>query len=93
MRGQHTGTESAPGGTASEGAPKVSQTDHLGYAHLLGQVDLFLGLERVTLAKLAAHLEPLFYPSGSIIFRQAEPGDAFYLVATCLLYTSDAADE
>src|SRR6478609_1525141 len=82
MRGQHTGTESAPGGTASEGAPKVSQTDHLGYAHLLGQVDLFLGLERVTLAKLAAHLEPLFYPSGSIIFRQAEPGDAFYLVAT-----------
>ena len=82
MRGQHTGTESAPGDTASEGAPKVSQTDHLGYAHLLGQVDLFLGLERVTLAKLAAHLEPLFYPSGSIIFRQAEPGDAFYLVAT-----------
>src|SRR4029078_13218354 len=38
--------------------------------------------KRVTLAKLAAHLEPLFYPAGSIIFRQAEPGDAFYLVAT-----------
>src|SRR3954453_20017975 len=82
MRGQHTGTESAPGGAADEGAPKVSQTDHLGYAHLLGQVDLFLGLERGTLAQLAGHLEPLFYPSGSIIFRQAEPGNAFYLVAT-----------
>jgi hypothetical protein len=67
MRGQHTGTESAPGGTASEGAPKVSQTDHLGYAHLLGQVDLFW-LERVT-PPAAAHLEPLFYPSGSIIFQ------------------------
>jgi anion transporter len=67
---------------ASDGASKASPTDHVGYANLLGQVDLFLGLERVTLAKLAAHLEPLFYSSGSVIFRQAEPGDAFYLVAT-----------
>ena len=82
MRGQHSGTEAAQGHTASEVAPKASQTDHLGYASLLGQVDLFAGLERVALAKLAAHLEPLFYPADSIIFRQAEPGDAFYLVAT-----------
>ena len=41
---------------------------------LLGQVDLFAGLEKVTLAKLAAYLQPLSYESGSIIFRQAEPG-------------------
>src|SRR3979411_1619884 len=82
MRGQHSGTEAAQGHTASEVAPKASQTDHLGYASLLGQVDLFAGLERVALAKLAAHLEPLFSPADSIIFRQAEPGDAFYLVAT-----------
>jgi anion transporter len=82
MRGQRSGTEAAQGHTASAGAPKASPTDHVGYANLLGQVDLFLGLERVTLAKLAAHLEPLFYSSGSVIFRQAEPGDAFYLVAT-----------
>jgi CRP-like cAMP-binding protein len=82
MRGQHSGTEAAQGHTAGDGAPKASPTDHVGYANLLGQVDLFLGLERVTLAKLAAHLEPLFYSSGSVIFRQAEPGDAFYLVAT-----------
>ena len=82
MRGQRSGTEAAQGHTASDGAPKASPTDHVGYANLLGQVDLFLGLERVTLAKLAAHLEPLFYSSGSVIFRQAEPGDAFYLVAT-----------
>jgi CRP-like cAMP-binding protein len=67
---------------ASEGVRKAPQIDHLGYARLLGQVDLFMGLERVTLAKLAAHLEPLFYPSHSIIFRQGEPGDAFYLVAS-----------
>ena len=82
MRGQRSGTEAAQGHTAGDGAPKASPTDHVGYANLLGQVDLFLGLERVTLAKLAAHLEPLFYSSGSVIFRQAEPGDAFYLVAT-----------
>jgi anion transporter len=67
---------------ASDGTRKAPQTDHLGYARLLGQVDLFMGLERVTLAKLAAHLEPLFYPSHLIIFRQAEPADAFYLVAS-----------
>jgi anion transporter len=82
MRGQRSGTEAAQGHSAGDGAPKASPTDHVGYANLLGQVDLFLGLERVTLAKLAAHLEPLFYSSGSVIFRQAEPGDAFYLVAT-----------
>ena len=46
------------------------------------QVDLFAGLERITLAKLAAYLEPRSYKSHEIIFRQAEPGDAFYLVAS-----------
>jgi anion transporter len=79
MRDKHSEIEQ---GEAAEGARKAQQTDHLGYARLLGQVDLFVGLERVTLAKLAAHLEPLFYPSRSIIFRQAEPADAFYLVAS-----------
>lgn len=79
MRDKHSQTEQ--GEPAREGAGKGPQTDHLGYARLLGQVDLFKGLERITLAKLAAHLEPLSYPSGSVIFRQAEPADAFYLVA------------
>jgi hypothetical protein len=80
MRDKHS--EREQGGAASEGARKAPQTDHLGYARLLGRIDLFMGLERVTLAKLAAHIEPLFYPSHSIIFRQAEPADAFYLVAS-----------
>lgn len=80
MRDKHSQTEQ--GEPAREGAGKGPQTDHLRYARLLGQVDLFAGLERVTLAKLAAHLEPLFYPSRSIVFRQAEPADAFYIVAT-----------
>jgi DASS family divalent anion:Na+ symporter len=80
VRDKHSQTEQ--GEPAREGAGKGPQTDHLRYARLLGQVDLFAGLERVTLAKLAAHLEPLFYPSRSIVFRQAEPADAFYIVAT-----------
>src|SRR5262247_3606496 len=80
VRDKHSQTEQ--GEPAREDAGKGPQTDHLRYARLLGQVDLFMGLERVTLAKLAAHLEPLFYPSRSIIFRQGEPGDAFYLVAS-----------
>src|SRR5262249_42655638 len=57
-------------------------SEHHEYAHLLRKVDLFAGLDRVTLAKLAAHLQPLSYAARSVIFRQGEPGDAFYLVAS-----------
>src|ERR1051325_4727149 len=59
---------------------RISDDHH--YARLLRQVDLFSGLDRVTLAKLAAHLQPLFFKSGSVIFRQGEVGNAFYLVAS-----------
>ena len=52
------------------------------YARLLRQVDLFAGLDRVTLAKLAAHLQPLLFAARSIVFREGDAGDAFYLVAT-----------
>jgi anion transporter len=55
--------------------------DHLEYARLLRNIDLFAGLDRVTLAKLAAHLQPLSFERRSIVFRQGETGDAFYLVA------------
>ena len=78
-------------GEAASAVSQARQTDHLGRARLLGQVDLFAGLEKVTLAKLAAYLQPLSYEAGAIIFRQAEPGDAFYLVATGSVgvYTAD----
>lgn len=61
------------------------------YARLLREVDLFAGLERVTLAKLAAHLQPQFYAASSIIFRQGDAGDALYVVAsgTVGVYTAD----
>ena len=63
-------------------SPPRSTTDHVEYARLLRRVDLFTGLDRVSLAKLAAHLEPLSFPAHSIIFRQGTTGDAFYLVAS-----------
>ena len=51
------------------------------YAELLANVRLFAGLKRVTLAKLAAHLEAVAVPAGTELFREGDPGDAFYLVA------------
>ncbi len=56
--------------------------DHGEYARLLRQVDLFAGLDRVTLAKLAGHLHPLFFKAGAVIFRQGDTGNAFYLIAS-----------
>ena len=50
------------------------------YADLLAKVDLFSRLDRVTLAKLAAHLEPIPIPDGADVVREGDPGDAFYLV-------------
>jgi anion transporter len=61
-------------------SPRAS--DHHEYARLLRHVDLFARLDRVTLAKLAAHLQPLFYAAGSTILRQGDAADAFYLVAS-----------
>jgi CRP-like cAMP-binding protein len=58
----------------------------LEYADLLASVDLFAGLDRVTLAKLAAHLEPVLVDPGAAVFRQGDPGDAFYLVVRGLLW-------
>ena len=64
------------------------------YAELLANVRLFAGLKRVTLAKLAAHLESVAVPVGAELFREGDPGDAFYLVARGSLgafMSSDAA--
>ena len=52
----------------------------LEYADVLAKVDLFSRLDRVTLAKLAAHLEPVPVEHGTDIVREGDPGDAFYVV-------------
>ena len=50
------------------------------HAELLAHVELFAGLSRLTLAKLAAHLVPVDLAAGEELFGQGDPGDAFYLV-------------
>lgn len=50
------------------------------HAELLARVDLFAGLSRLTLAKLAAHLVPVRLAGGDVLFGQGDPGDSFYIV-------------
>jgi di/tricarboxylate transporter/CRP-like cAMP-binding protein len=49
-------------------------------ARWLAAVPLFAGLDRVTLAKLAAHVEPVRFAPGEVVYREGDPGDAFYVV-------------
>jgi di/tricarboxylate transporter/CRP-like cAMP-binding protein len=51
------------------------------HVRLLSQVDLFRGLDRVALAKLAGHLEPVSVPAGATLFRQGDDGDGLYLIS------------
>ena len=41
---------------------------------------LFAGLDRVTLAKLAARFERVRFGAGELVFQEGDPGDAFYVV-------------
>jgi CRP-like cAMP-binding protein/di/tricarboxylate transporter len=50
------------------------------YADLLSRNALFRGLDRVTLAKLAAHIEPIRMSVGQTLFRQGDPPDGLYLI-------------
>ena len=59
----------------------AGQSLDLEHADLLAKVKLFAGVDRVALAKLAAHLESLSVPGGTDLFRQGDSGDAVYLVA------------
>ncbi len=51
------------------------------HAELLAGVELFAGLDRVMLAKLAAHLQSVPLEAGAVLFHEGDPGDAFYLVS------------
>jgi di/tricarboxylate transporter len=59
----------------------ADRATELRYAELLARVDLFSGLDRVTLAKLAARLDPVEVPHGGVVVREGDPGDAFYVIA------------
>ncbi len=54
----------------------MSRTHDAQHADLLRRVGLFAGLDRVTLAKLAAHLEPIPVEHGTVVFREGDPPDA-----------------
>ena len=50
-------------------------------AELLSKADLFSGVDRVTLAKLAANLDPISFVKDGAACRQGEVGDSLYLVS------------
>lgn len=47
---------------------------------LIGQVPLFAGLPAHELAHLAATLQRITYPPGTLLFREGETGSHFYVV-------------
>ena len=55
---------------------------HEDYAALLSQISLFAELNRVILAKLATDIEPQSFPADTVIFRQGDPSDAFYIIVS-----------
>lgn len=50
-------------------------------AELLARAELFSGLDRLTLAKLAANLDTVSFRKGEAACNQGEPGDSLYLVS------------
>ena len=50
-------------------------------AELLAGADLFAGLDRVTLAKLAANLNCVSFRKGEAACIEGEPGDSLYIVS------------
>src|SRR3954451_24839885 len=51
------------------------------HAELLAKADLFSGLERVTLAKLAANLDRVVHADGEAACVQGDVGDSLFLVS------------
>src|SRR5215470_10180113 len=47
----------------------------------LTRIPIFAEIDRLALAQLAAHLDPIELQEGDIVCRQGEPGDCLYLVA------------
>jgi DASS family divalent anion:Na+ symporter len=58
----------------------VNVTPTLEYVDLLKKTELFARLDRVTLARIAAHLEFLTVQDGTVLFRQGDPADGLYIV-------------
>jgi CRP-like cAMP-binding protein/di/tricarboxylate transporter len=68
-----------PTGNRSESEAERRHRDRA--AELLAKADLFTGIDRVTLSKLAANLDPVSFVKGEAACRQGEAGDSLYLVS------------
>ena len=64
-------------------------------AELLAGADLFAGLDRVTLAKLAANLNCVSFRKGEAACIEGEPGDSLYIVSegTFGVFVGGAGDD
>ena len=54
----------------------MAETIELSYAELLGKVGPFDGVNRVTLAQMAAYLETIGLGQGECLFQEGDEGDA-----------------
>src|SRR5437016_5671833 len=59
----------------------MAETIDLSRAELLGRAEFFAGMDRVSLARLTAHLETINLAPGEMLFDQGDDGDALYVVA------------
>jgi CRP-like cAMP-binding protein/di/tricarboxylate transporter len=57
-----------------------SQTPAQAFAELLAGVEIFSHLDRVTLARLAAHLEPMSFRQGEAVFSQGDEPGGLYVI-------------
>jgi len=58
----------------------IDESLNLRHAELLARVDIFARLDRVALARLAAHVEPRAVEAGTAVCREGEAGDSLYIV-------------
>src|SRR3954454_18422377 len=68
-------------GQDSHGSNSGSADHTRSHAELLANADLFSGLERVTLAKLAANLDRVMHADGEAACVQGDLGDSLFLVS------------
>ena len=61
------------------------------HAEMLGQVDLFSRLDRVSLARLVGFTETALYADGEVVCHQGDAADGLYVVArgTFGVYVTD----
>ena len=65
--------------------PRLSATQHE-----LARIELLAGLPGQVLARLAKQMEREEVPPGTVIVREGEPGDRFYLVFAGMLTSRSA---